>query len=88
MANTTTMSESEEDEEIKRQLRTGQLMLPGVINLNKEYTLRRFSAHGEVRQPMIRSIKSLLQELQTDVPTMKMWLKNGLKIQQCKSIGH
>ena len=74
------MNESEEDEEIKRQLRTGQLMLPGVINFNKEYTLRRFSPHGEVRQPMIRSIKSLLQELQTDVPTMKNvakeWVKN------------
>ena len=80
MADPTNISESEEDEEIKRQLREGQLVLPGVINFNKEYTLRRFSPQGEVRQPTIRSIKALLQELQSDVPTTKYvakdWVKN------------
>ena len=74
------MSESEEDEGIKRQLRTGQLMLPGVINFNKEYTLKIFSPHGEVRQPMIRSIKSLVQELQTDAPTIKNVAKKNVKL--------
>ena len=36
MADPTNISESEEDEEIKRQLREGQLVLPGDINFNKE----------------------------------------------------
>ena len=53
MADPTNISESEEDEEIKRQLREGQL---------------------------VRSIKALLQELQSDVPTTKYvakdWVKN------------
>ena len=63
------MSESEEsDEKTEKQLSTGLLTLPGVINLNKEHTLRRFSPDGEVREPVVRSVRSIMEGLKNDVP--------------------
>ena len=53
-------------ESIEMQLSTGLLTLPGVINCNKEHTLRRYSLNGEVKEPVVRSVRSIMEGLKKD----------------------
>ena len=54
------------------QLCTGLLTLPGVINCNKEHTLRRVSPDGDPKDPVKRSVRSIMEGLEKD--SQNTWL--------------
>lgn len=48
------------------QLSTGLLTLPGVIDCNKIHSLRRFSPEGVPKEPVKRSVRSIMEGLEKD----------------------